>query len=446
MFEITNILIQFSLFLLISFFPFNKKIKFFSNVDISEYTFIIFNIITFLFFLLILSFTKIDVTFFFKIIIFLYLIFFIFNFKENLKLVCEKKYLILKIFFLIINLVFFVEIANNTQLGWDGISIWLIKAKNFFNGNNYFQSFTEYDIAKNYPHLGSYVWAFFWKNSFLQYEYTGRFFQSYIYIISIFLLINSFRNLNQAYKIIIAIILILFTYDNNLRGYQDYLVFSLLIFSVKLLTLIKSNKKLEDKILILFFTLTLVLLCFVKSEGSFYSIFLSLCFLFKTRNKSYFIIVISSVLFCILFQYYVVKILNEINNLYLIKLDLVDFFLNIDFKNIIERIFYITYYSFHALLKYPIILVNFFSILLSLIYLRNNKIYNFLYLFFILNVGFIFAIYILTNFPVEWHLQTSIKRLYLQTSGVYFFFFIIIINNKIINFKYFLKYCHKFDK
>ena len=42
---------------------------------------------------------------------------------------------------------------------------------------------------------------------------------------------------------------------------------------------------------------------------------------------------------------------------------------------------------------------------------------------------FIFGIYILTDADLVWHLQTSIKRLILQTSGFYLFISIWVINN-----------------
>ncbi len=87
-------------------------------------------------------------------------------------------------------------------------------------------------------------------------------------------------------------------------------------------------------------------------------------------------------------------------------------------------------YSIHALLKYPIILLSFFGIILSLYYYHSNNENLPLLIFFLLNLIFICSIYLVTPFPFEWHLQTSIKRLYLQTSGLYLFLIINIVNKK----------------
>jgi hypothetical protein len=49
--------------------------------------------------------------------------------------------------------------------------------------------------------------------------------------------------------------------------------------------------------------------------------------------------------------------------------------------------------------------------------------------FFFIQLFFIFSIYTLSNQDLVWHLQTSIKRLVLQTSGFYLFISIWVINN-----------------
>ena len=74
--------------------------------------------------------------------------------------------------FLILNFVLFLQIASNPILGWDGQAIWYAKAYNYFNGGN-FLNLSEF-TKSNYPHLGGYIWAIFWKISFLNYEYTCK--------------------------------------------------------------------------------------------------------------------------------------------------------------------------------------------------------------------------------------------------------------------------------
>ena len=101
---------------------------------------------------------------------------------------------------------------------------------------------------------------------------------------------------------------------------------------------------------------------------------------------------------------------------------------------IAKRFIYINFYIVHSLLKYPINLINFIGICLSIYFYKKIPENKFLLLFLILNIIFIFSIYLITPLPFEWHLQTSIKRLFLQTSGLYFFIIINILNRRILKF------------
>ena len=90
--------------------------------------------------------------------------------------------------------------------------------------------------------------------------------------------------------------------------------------------------------------------------------------------------------------------------------------------------------TFHGLFKYPLALLNIFSFVMLFAY-RNIFLEYRIFIFFLLfNIFFIFGVYILTPYDLVWHLQTSIKRLILQTSGFYFFIFIALYNKKILKF------------
>ena len=119
---------------------------------------------------------------------------------------------------------FFFNTAYNLEIGWDGLSIWIFKANNFYNGKNYADLFFDKVPYIQYPHLGSYIWAFFWKNSFIQKEYLGRLFLDYLYLISLFVIANSLKKQSNFKKLIFIFCLMLFTFDynNTLSGYQDY--------------------------------------------------------------------------------------------------------------------------------------------------------------------------------------------------------------------------------
>ena len=67
---------------------------------------------------------------------------------------------------------------------YDALAHWIYKVKVFYQGGTVsnLKGLT-YDY---YPHLGSYLWAFFWKNILIKNEYLGRLFFLYIFLISIF--------------------------------------------------------------------------------------------------------------------------------------------------------------------------------------------------------------------------------------------------------------------
>ena len=83
--------------------------------------------------------------------------------KKNYKLNKNNKIQLTLITFLI----FFLSIplANTLDLGWDAKFFWFLKTINFYQGagiENLHQV-----PAFDYPHLGSFIWSFFWKFPFL---------------------------------------------------------------------------------------------------------------------------------------------------------------------------------------------------------------------------------------------------------------------------------------
>jgi hypothetical protein len=383
--------------------------------------------------LLICSFIKINLSAIFFLIISINTILFILNFKKTIKEIFNKKNSTLKFFFFFINLLLFFNLAYNIELGYDGLQIWVLKTNNFYNGYNYFESFFLLDNVKQYPHLGTYLWAFFWKNSLGGKEYFGRLFHIYLYVFSLFILITSLKNLNEIKKIIILFLLLIFSFDIGLNGYQEYLMFSLIIFGTKLLTIIINNKK-YNLIYFFLFIINSILICFVKNEGIFYAIFFCIIYYFFCKRKIKPIIFSSILLFIIGFQLFISKILYKLESVFQFSITQSLLFNNdmLNVYEIIKRFIYINFYIVHSLLKYPINLINFIGIFISIYFYKKIPENKFLLLFVVLNISFIFSIYLVTPFPLEWHLQTSIKRLFLQTSGLYFFILINIINRKIL--------------
>ena len=88
--------------------------------------------------------------------------------------------------FLIFNILLFFDVATFPILNWDGLATWSLKMNNFYLGQNY--NNLENLSYNHQPHLGPYLWALFLDNTFLKYEYFGRLFYLFIFLLSIFCL------------------------------------------------------------------------------------------------------------------------------------------------------------------------------------------------------------------------------------------------------------------
>ena len=168
MIEIISIIFQLFLFLFLTLFPINAHTspKLYKILGNSIFFCIPSNIIILFCIFLIFSFFSINLNYILFIIIILELILFIKYFDKIKCEIFNKKNLFLVFFFLLFNFYLFIDLAYNLELGWDGLATWIFKANNFYIGNNYFDLFNQEINFKQYPHLGSYVWAFFLEKLF----------------------------------------------------------------------------------------------------------------------------------------------------------------------------------------------------------------------------------------------------------------------------------------
>ena len=99
----------------------------------------------------------------------------------------------------------FVDVADQIFFGWDTKTNWFFKTLNFFQNQDIknLKEFNNFD----YPHLGAYIWSFFWQFPFGSYEYLGRIFYVFLYVLSIFSISNCLK-LEIYEKIIFSILLI----------------------------------------------------------------------------------------------------------------------------------------------------------------------------------------------------------------------------------------------
>jgi len=161
MIELSLALLQIFIFIIIFSYPLNiyniKQIS--KSYKFGFYDIILINIILHLSVYLCLSFFKINLQIVFAIQLIIGLIFFI-NHRKKYLYFLKENFLIF-IFFLSTIFSLFVIIIWDPILTWDGISHWFFKAQIFYQNGEYSQ--LKEVPSNHYPHLGSYVWAFFWK-------------------------------------------------------------------------------------------------------------------------------------------------------------------------------------------------------------------------------------------------------------------------------------------
>ncbi len=424
MIEIIFIILQLLLFLIIFSYPINafnfSKLTLKNNSNL--YFIYALNIIIHLNIYLFVSFLKINIKYFYYLELILFLIFLIFYRLKYLNQIERINYKNLKYFitFILFNLIFFITIAEEIRLSWDGLAHWIFKARIFFDGGNYFD-FKDNIPFSYYPHLGTFIWGYFWKNSFLNLEYFGRLIFPFIYLISIFSISYSFQtNKGHLFKILLSIFLITVSLDFYLfGGYQEYLLFFL--FTILGIICFENFQAKNKMISSIFIVLILNLIIWTKQEGFFYAIIFGITLsLFNYKNKKVALFFLISTLFLSIIHIYTKSFVidEHMFNEKFFNEGIIDYLnLRILFNDFILIFKHIIISSFH----YPIIL--FVSIMMIFLFVKekNSRDY-FFYTIFILNLLFIISIYLQTKMVLEDVLPVTIDRILLQSSGFYLVF------------------------
>ena len=422
MLEIFSILLSIISFIIIFSFPincYNSKSSLFNyqlNYQLNFFDIILINIILHLNFLLFLSFYSLNLNIIFTIYILIGFLLVLLNFIKYADFFIKNLFSIS--LFLLILFCLFITIAQSAILTWDGAAHWFFKAQNFYQGS-------EYKDLKNlpfnyYPHLGPYIWAFFWKNSFLQLEYSGRFFFIFIFLVSIFSLgqqLNSkFSNIEK------TLLTFLFVYlSTNLflfGGYQEYLIFFVFFSFSRLFFLsqyLKKNNFYDFTPAFLLLASHLVL--WTKQEGFFYYIILNLIFLLHYKKHLYykFVYLILSLVLLLIFIYTKIYFFGSLKFYEtIIHADLIN---NFNLLIVSKKIFLILKYIFISFAKYPIwILIILSSIILWIKYDFFNK-NIFLYTFFFFSFSLVFLIFLQTTYELEWLLPLTLNRIVFPISA-----------------------------
>jgi hypothetical protein len=424
MIEFFNIFYLFALISIIFSFPFNniflKKKFLLTKLNLFEiYSLNIIFILTILFLISFFS-TNIGLCF---LILFVFSLLNIFFFDWGI----FKKDFYLIIFFVLFYIVYSMEISTYPYLEWDSAVNWIFKTINFKN-NFSFKDLDNVPGYIGYPHLGSYLWAFFWNVSLIDYEYTGRLSFIFVYLMIFFSLVDKLK-VNSISKIFILIFVISISYDMILiHGYQEPLMFSLCVIFMILLEKIDYKNNNYLNYLLLIFCANLIL--WIKNEGMFFLLFLSFFILFKKKillkNK---LILISLFIFLIFIK----------KNIFIYLFGSVTVgwegykFLSIPelfSKEIIQRIPFLIFQLFITFVKYPIYLVFILCFIITII--KDRKITNSLdfLVFFLINLLMSASIFYFVNDP-SWmhHAKVGLDRMLYQTSGVYLFYILKFFEN-----------------
>ena len=339
--------------------------------------------------------------------------------KEKLKISLDFKNFLIFIYIFIISIV----LTYDLQLGWDAKFFWFLKTINFYQDNSLLN--LEKLPATDYPHLGSYIWSFFWRFPFDSYEYLGRIFYVFLYILSIFYFCEIF-NSNENYKLILSSLIILTTFDIELfNGNQEIIIFSLILVAAKLSYELVAQKIKNPMSHLIFLLLSFNAALWIKNEGLFllgFILFITLFFGNLNLRQKKFVVSIS--VFLIATRFMILYFLNsELESFEFEKTFNYSFF-----ENLTLNLKTILFYSFVYSLSLPVIISSLLILLLNIYLFKIDKIQLFIIFYLILNVLFIFAAFMLSMENVEWQVRVGLKRVMFESSGFYLLTIVYLFN------------------
>ena len=323
------------------------------------------------------------------------------------------------VFLILLFFIFAIDLSNNLRLGWDAQNYWLAKKLVFTNGGDFFD--LKNTPRDDYPYLGSFVWHFYSKFSLLGYEYFGRLFYLFLFLLSIFSIASIIKT--KAFeKIILIFILVFLIYKVELfNGYQEILNFSLLILLTKIFYEILTEKlpikKFNNRFIYLFILINSII--WIKSESTFLVIiFLFSIILIKEINFKIKIMMTLVFIFLLLNKFYIfnfIDLSHEIQKGNYEYFKMSNFFDFINFPRALLTSKYIFFYSLDNVI-FPITMV---CLLIMIKYDKKNIFILPFSLMFILGFGFFMAAFLLSSFPLEWVLWVSLDRIIFETNGLY---------------------------
>ena len=288
----------------------------------------------------------------------------------------------------LINFIIAINVVYDPSISWEAQTIWIEKTIPLVFDQNLIS--LKNSPAPELPILFPIIWSFFWKFFDIQYEYTGRIFLIFFYLISLFLYADLFKT-NIVKKLIILLIIIFITF--RIEGFQgdlEVFIFSIILMSMRSLYLAIFEKD-YSMINIINFILLINLLIWSSNEGMFIAGFLTFAFMvIKDFDKTNKMIIVTSYLFLLslklsIFIYYDFGI-NLNSDDYAIE--------NISKNLNISNLILISKYFLFNILRNELILISSFFILIEFQYFKKYKELNkylisliiiFIYMFFLFN-------------------------------------------------------------
>ncbi len=416
MIEIIAIILQILFITVLCYFP-KKLINISGQINIIQPISIVYISILLLF----LSFISIGLYYVKVILLTIFLINLFFLFKEK-----NYKYFIKYRFIIFLTVVFALSlnIAVDLKLGWDAQNYWLMKSLNFTNGGNIFdlQNFPRPD----YPHFGSYLWAVFRSVSILDHEYFGRIFYLYIFLASIYSILD-FIEISDLNKSILFLLVVTILSNNHfLSGYQEILVFTYAIIIGCFF--LNDNKKIFKLRNLINLSICFFIIFWIKNEAIIFAfLFLISIIILNINNKKGAFVFLSLFTFIFLFKIILAKIFGLDTNLQSGNYE--NFQIeNLNYYFSLDRILIILKYIMISFVKVPLYIVLTVGVFVNY-FIKPDRINKIMILNFFLCHVFILAAYIFTNFPIKFHLVTSIDRLIFELAGFNFIIFVIFFNN-----------------
>ena len=424
--EISIILLQI-LFIYIFFrFPIisenSKILKNFSS-NFTRLDLIGLNIIVFLNVFIIFSILSININFFF--FSYLGLIFIVFLIDRNYQ--NKIKYNNNEFLILFIILILSIDLANKLILGWDVQNFWYFKALNLFQEKN-FGNLNILPLA-GYPHLGPYIWGFFWKFPFGNFEYLGRISYIFLYTCAIFSFSEVLKIKNLA-RLIFSLLVILASYKYELfNGDPDILIFIFLLFAAKLTFYLNNIKMKKNQLFLMLQLLGIAnILYWTKMEGIFFVIFLIISILIYNNfiHKKIKIKILCVLFFIIIFK----PIYFELFNIIQYEKNLFQFSDTIDFKfvDFLDRSFKIFFYLSVYMIENSLYVIS----VLLLIFMKKNALKSQLnktiYSFSIMSLIFIYVAFFFKSIEVELQLRQALPQMIFGLSSFYLLFISGYIN------------------